>query len=356
MEHITELEYGMDFREPKYRKEVFLRFYEFHLKYKAHAGAVYYAIPELFKHLNCNEEQRLWILYLNGCTQNIVTTYILFKHFPDLNKINVTELELFINENWAKLFWDMDRRYVKTKTGEMVRNYRELVQGNQKQFFNNLMDDSKDSIYQNFYRVWHKVIKEFRFFGRLGTFSYLEYLRIGNLHLDCDSLFLSDISGSKSHRNGICKVFGRDNLDWTKQNPVKYTKADIEWAEARGLQLLKEARERINHKDITYFTLETTLCCFKGWFRKNRRYPNVYNDMFKSRIDWSEKRFPEEDVSIFWDIRKKNLPKHLRVEDNDRDVGVNPIKQNHFRNTGQVIMMDKDWDCFRNEYNEFLGG
>ena len=32
---------GLDFRLPKYRREVFLRFYEFHDKYKGHAGAVY---------------------------------------------------------------------------------------------------------------------------------------------------------------------------------------------------------------------------------------------------------------------------------------------------------------------------
>jgi hypothetical protein len=31
----TKLKYGMDFRKPKYRREVFLRFYEFHLKNKA---------------------------------------------------------------------------------------------------------------------------------------------------------------------------------------------------------------------------------------------------------------------------------------------------------------------------------
>jgi hypothetical protein len=42
----------MDFRNPKYRREVFLRFYEFHLKYKAHPGGVYIAFPYIQKYYN----------------------------------------------------------------------------------------------------------------------------------------------------------------------------------------------------------------------------------------------------------------------------------------------------------------
>ena len=38
---------GTDFRMQEYRREVFLRFYEFHLRYRSHAGAVYYVMPYL---------------------------------------------------------------------------------------------------------------------------------------------------------------------------------------------------------------------------------------------------------------------------------------------------------------------
>jgi len=30
------------------------------------------------------------------------------------------------------------------------------------------------------------------------------------------------------------------------------------------------------------------------------------------------------------------------------------MKQDHYRNTGQVIMMDKEWDCFKNNYNDYV--
>ena len=45
------------------------------------------------------------------------------------------------------------------------------------------------------------------------------------------------------------------------------------------------------------------------------------------------------------------LPAHLRIEDNENDLGLHAIKQNHYRQTGQVIMMDKEYPEYANDYN-----
>ena len=351
VEDVRELDVGMDFRRPEYRREVFMRFYEFHLKYKAHAGAIYYAFPYLFDYIDADKEQRLWIIYLNGCTQNIITTYFLFREFPDVHNINLSKLATFMDDNWKKLQWDMDRRYAKAKTVEMVENYKHLVRGGQQDYFAKYTGSS--CLYRNFRMLWEEVFSNYKYYGRLSTFSYLEYLRIGGVDIDCDELFIGDISGSKSHRNGICKVMGRDDYDWTNDNEVKYTDDNLIQIETWGAELLEEAHQRIDHPDVSYFTLETTLCCYKGWHRVNRRYPNVYNDMFAERIRWSENRTGDKDLEMFWRMRKEFLPKHLRLEDNPKDVGLKPTKQNHYRHTGEVIMMHKDWDCFQNSYNDF---
>ena len=195
-------------------------------------------------------------------------------------------------------------------------------------------------------------MNDFYTFGRLSTFSYLEYLRIAGVNIDCDSLFIYDISGSKSHRNGLCKVLGRDELDWNK-NSLKYSKRVLQWLEVEGKQLLQEAAARIKHKDVSYFTLESTLCCYKGWHRKNRRYPNVYNDMFWDRIVYAEKKWRRK-LNIFRECREDCLPVHLLIENNPYDCGLKPPKQNHYRKYGQVIMMDREWDCFQNQYNDYI--
>jgi len=351
---------GLDFRKPIYRKEVFLNFYEFHLKYKSHPGCVYYMIPALMEKLKIDIEGQYWFCYLNGVTQNICTTLILYKKFPNYKNINIKEMEKWHSKNWRKLDYDTDRRYQKGHLVKMVKNYKDTVGESQYWFFKNLVK-ANDNKHQSFDKIWDKVFNDFFMFGRLSTFSYLEYLNIKNLHIEPDNLFLDDISGSMSHRNGLCKVLGRDELDWHKSNKeihdkqVVHTEEIIEELKIFGGNLLQEAKERFKGKpfigDVNYFTLESTLCTFKAWFRVNRRYPNVYNDMMFSRIKKAEKNWGNE-FDILWKIRDENLPDYLLTEKDDNDPGFSKAKQNWFRHTGEVIMMDKEFAYFENNFNK----
>lgn len=357
---IQNLQKGMDFREPRYRREVFLRFYEYHLKYKTHPGGVYFALPWLAKKFNMDMETKLWTAFINGCSQNIVTTYLILQQFPSLKNIDLDKLDSWWHTTQdmftAGIGWDTDRKYFKRgKTGfpNCVRSYKQNVDkhGSQVDFFNSLTYTNDK--YKNFQNTWNHIRENVMSFGRLSAFSYLEYLRIQGVNIDCDNLFLEDIDGSRSHRNGLCKVLGRDDLDWHKQTLV-YEPETIEWLKREGELLLEDARARIDHEDVSYFTLESTLCCYKSWHRKDRRYPNVYMDMFHDRIKFAEKKWGIE-LDLFWKMREECLPTHLLIEKLENDIGLHPTKQNHYRETGQVIMMDKEWDCFENDFNNNRG-
>lgn len=346
---------GLDFREPRYRREVFLRFYEFHLRYRAHPGAVYYALPWLVR--GADDERALWAAFLNGNTQNIVTTSLVLERFPDVRALDERTLEAWVTTNYARLAFDTDRRYFKKRFVESVACYRKLLGGRTQAaaFGVHLGADPRE----NFRALWAWVSKAFVYFGRLSTFSYLEYLRIVGLPVECDSLFLDDLPGSKSHRNGLAKVLGRDDLDWHDSNPAgfagDYGADGFAWLEREGATLLAEARARAAGKpyaeDVGYFTLESALCTYKSWHRLNRRYPNVYNDLFHDRIRVAEAAWGRR-LETFWEARRAHLPVHLRLEDNPADCGVKPLKQNHYLRTGEVIMMDREWACFRNAFNE----
>lgn len=78
----------------------------------------------------------------------------------------------------------------------------------------------------------------------------------------------------------------------------------------------------------------------------------MYADLLHDRIKKAERDWPKKDFSVFWEARRQCLPAHLRLEDNPADVGAKPLKQNHYRLTGQVVMMWKDWPCFRNDFND----
>lgn len=353
-EEISELKVGMDFRRCEYRREVFLRFYEFHLEHRSHPGCVYYAMPWLAKKHKLDEEQKLWLAFINGNTQNIVTSWEVFKRFP--NPTNSPLLQKWFFENYRKLAWDTDRRYHKKDFIHSVSVYVDLVGSSQKSFFKQRGGASEK---ETFEKLWEVFRKEYYTFGRLSAFSYSEYLRIMGVPLDCPDLFLRDMSGSKSHRNGLAKVLGRDDLDWFRETGFEgdYTEEELLWLEEEAALLLREARERtklnkaIDPREVHYFTLESALCTYKSWHRENRRYANVYQDMFHDRIRYAESQWGKEAVAQFWDCREDCQPKHLLLEFCPEDPGLVPYKQNWYRKTGQPIMMSKRWPEFDNPFD-----
>jgi hypothetical protein len=358
MPEVTDLKYGMDFRKPEYRREVFQRMYEAHLTYKAHPGCVYFLFPYIANKCSMDIEQKLWFGFINGSSQHPPTTWMIWKQFPDLGKLDIGKFSTFFNDNYKRWGWDTDRRYHRKAFIASVECYRKHLRGgSQVDFWSDLTEDAHDE-YDRFRRCWKKVINEFYSFGRLSTFSYLEYLRIIGLNIDCDQLFMDDMDGSKSHRNGCAKVLGRDDLDWHDSTGFdgKYGPGQIEWLAHEAEVLLKEAKARFAGKpferDVSYFTLESVFCTYKSCFRKNRRYPGVYADMLYNRLKDSEKSWPQEDFSMFWEARRACLPKQWRLEDNPADPGLTPEKQNHFRNTGEMINLDFMWPCFKNNFND----
>jgi hypothetical protein len=250
----VQLSYGLDFRKPEYRREVFLRFYEFHLKFAIHPGCIYFVFPFLFKKYGWGAEQRLWFAFINGNTQNPLTSKIIFDEFPDFASLDLRRLDVWFNTNWPALAFDTDRRHHKKEFIRAVTGYKKLCEQSQTEYFATFM--GVDDPYDNFRSAWKEVRDKFHSFGRLSAFSYLEYVRVMRVgKIDCDQLFLEDMYGSKSHRNGLAIVLGRDDLDWHDSNPGfngKYTPAMLSWLKEQGALLLAEAKQRAKSKPWEY--------------------------------------------------------------------------------------------------------
>lgn len=339
-----ELEAGSDFREKRYRREVFQRFYSFHLKHRSHPGGVYYALPAMADAGNWDGEQRAWAAFLNGNTQNPVTTWLLMQAGSSPAKAD--DVLSFWRENYDLLSWDTDRRYHKSRLDQSFYGYLKLTEGGQCTYWGKPRD---------WYEAW-KAANDIPTMGRLSAWSYLEYLRILKVAdlPDSETLMLSDRSGSRSHRNGLCLVTGRDDWMWWDRNPGfngTYPRDVLRELEEEGVSLVAEARKRNpGNPDVGYLTLESALCTYKSWHRPNRRYPGVYNDLLYDRLKNAEARFgPRFDV--LWQARKDSLPEWMRLEDNPYDPGCVPGKQNWYLRTGEVIGMEKEWPCFVNGFS-----
>lgn len=350
-EGVTDLKAGMDFRRPEYRREVFLRFYEFHCRYGSHPGCVYYVIPYLRDELGWDDEAALWFAFLNGNTQNPVTSLIIHRRFPA--PVAPAVMQAWFAEHYDRLAFDTDRRHHKKALLTAVASYRDFLDGRSQV-------ERWADVAPHFAWTW-QAARAISTFGRLSAWSYLEYLRILGVGQDVDTLMLEDRDGSRSHRNGLAKVCGRDDLDWHDSNPEfdgRYTPQLVAWLAEEGESLLEEAQRRAAGEpwagDVTRFTLESTLCTYKGWHRPNRRYPNVYNDMLYGRLKSAEATWPGEDLGPIWRAREAALPEHLRLEASPHDPGCVPVKQNHYRESGQVVMMHRDWPCFANDLNDAI--
>lgn len=332
-----------DWREPRFRRDAFQRFYSFHLTYQSHPGMVYSMLPAIADAFDLDADGRAWLVWLNGNTQNVVSSLMLLEAAP--RPEDWKSAVDFWNDNFRKLEWDTDRRHQKSKFGEAtalwsVRDFNQTSPAYG--WFEASMGGWED--------VW-KFSKDQPYMGRLSAWSMMEYAKIlfPDDVPDMGSWLLEDKSGSQSHRNGLAFIRGYDSVYWDAD--VADMMGIVEELTTFADELLDEARARNPlHPDVSRLTMESALCTYKGWHKPNRRYPNCYADMMYNRIKKAETRF-DRSLDLLWKIRQNTLPDYLRLEDNPYDPGLVAVKQNHYLETGEPIMMHRDYEDMQNDFN-----
>ena len=215
------------------------------------------------------------------------------------------------NSEWDTLQFDTDRRYQKKDTVDAIKKYAHLVAEHKTQA---AMLSNK-----SYSELWALVRDNYLSFGRLSSFSYLEYVHLNGFGADCDDLLFEDKTGSRSHRNGMLFLLGQDHLVWDKRQPGSHDgsypdfKKMCNWLTAQAALFLKEFyTTRYPHQHVSQFTLESNLCTFKNHFF-GHRYPGIYADMAWDRIVWAEERGQAAHTEVFKEIRTA-LPDFLRAE------------------------------------------
>lgn len=334
----------VDWRASDRRREAFQRSYTFSLEYRNLPGMVYSMLPAIADAFDLDEDGRAWLAWLNGNTQNVVTSMILLEQAPRWQDWRVA-VDYF-GEHFKALEFDTDRRHQKTKFPEATEKW---IAG--------LMDDAEtpasawdfDSGKAAFgYAMQHPYM------GRISAWSYMEFVRILLPHVpDVDSWYLGE-SSSRSHRNALCMLAGYDDAwGWDREQaemPMILGIMDDLHEEAESLLEEAQGRNAVLDPDasrmegvamsmtnplVCRLTMESALCTFKSWHKPDRRYPNVYADMMYQRIKKAEARL-DRSLDMLWGIRLATLPEPLRLEDNPGDPGLSSVKQNWYRETGEI--------------------
>ena len=303
-----------DYRPEEYRGEYFDALYTLNLQHGIMPGCVYLYFPGLKHALGWDDETCLWFAFLNGMTQNPLTSLRLFEQIPEPpDVVQISKFSTWFDSNWSSLQFDTDRRYAKKDTVKAIVSYtRELANHGGSQVA--MLDGRK------YHDLWVLVENRFFTFGRLSTFSYLEYLTIFGHGTECIDLMFHDVSGSKSHRNGMLFLMGQDPLVHDKRAKNGFDGEYIDFFKMCGWLAKKAnerlARYRLENPDVPHanlFTFESQLCQFKNNFF-GRRYPGVYADMGYERLCWYHKHMGKDrHMELILDIRTA-LPDWLRLE------------------------------------------
>lgn len=313
-------------------RELFIRWYAWSTKYKDCDPSVWMT-NYLNKRYQHNDEERIWLCWLYGNTYYLPTSWVLKNEFPDYELATLDRITKWNNENYKRLRYQTDTKYNKGHLPVMFESYQKYFgKKSQRQVIESQFGDNEK---KNFDILWNSVNKEFHKFGRYTTWFYLQHLKhTAGIKIESTSLMLSDYSGSRSHRNGLC--FALNKKEWidTKLTPKEY-----DWLESQSEEILIEMKNRFPElsEQFDHFTLETCLCSFKKIFReKSSRYLGYYLDRQAEEImQVASDNWNGIEWNVLWQARKETIEKKL-----DKRSGIDNNKFGEYIKTNSIDRMN----------------
>lgn len=318
----------MDYRLAENRREAFVRWYAWSLKYDDCDPAVW-ATNYINKRYEHNVEQKLWLCWLYGNTYQLPTAWVLMNEFPDYELATVDRITQWNTTNYKRLRYQTDTKWNKGHLPTMFASYQQFIgSSTQRNRLESFYGDSEEA---NFDALWTSVKTSLHKFGRYSTWFYLQHLKhTAGVRINPTSLMLDDYDGSRSHRNGLLYALGQeDDMD------RKLTASEYANLESQAYELLCETKARFPElaSAVDYFTMETCLCSFKKIFReKHGRYLGYYLDRQSEEIVKAEgDGWYGIDWDVLWQSRDETIDLRL---DNRR--GIDKERFPNFIRTGRL--------------------
>jgi len=334
----------MDYRLNQNRREAFIRWYAWSLKYDDCDPAVW-ATNYLNNRYEHNDEQRLWLCWLYGNTYYLPTSWILMNEFPDYELATVDRITTWNTANYQRLRYQTDTKWNKGHLPTMFASYQEFVgDQTQREKLESYYGDTEEESFNN---MWSGIKTQLHKFGRYSTWFYLQHLKhTAGVLISPTTLMLDDYDGSRSHRNGLHLALGEDdNYD------KKLTAAEYVSLESQAKEILDETRARfpeLSH-NIDFFTMETCLCSYKKIFRERHgRYLGYYLDRQAEEImKVEEDGWHGIDWDVLWQSREETIDLRL-----DNKHGIDKEKFPNFLRSGKLENLE--W-MFDDEEPQMIG-
>lgn len=244
-----------------------------------------------------SEDERLWLAYLYGLTYSCTTAIRMFEAIPSAEDINMKVLKGFWRSEKSTLWFNPDKKYIKSNDQVIpaIASIRDLVQGCV--YFSNWLSIVSDG-FTDFRGLYRGILREWRFFGPMGAYLFMDalYGLCPRLYVDPDRL---DWKGSgKTVVEGMAHMMYLDELIESREFPLD--KFD------RVVGKLQ------SHTGKPKVLIESTLCAFRKYF-KGTRYLGYYADRMLEECHFVDSLKGVRYKPDVWELRK-SVPDPLRGE------------------------------------------
>ncbi len=302
------------------RRELFKQFYANSAQRKDIDPNVW-MLNYVIDRMEMNEQQVLWLCFLNAITYHAPTALLIWNEFPDLECAGIERLE----EWWTKdiqlrLPFQSDKLKQRRHLPETVASYKKMVGGDQVKYFNNLLSGTPE---ENFDVLWTKAFKPIRHFGRFSVWNWAQTLKqVAGYDIEPTTLFLGD-KDAESITHGACWVMGMEKqwaykVRWVDDITLKkkkwvheFTQLEKDFLEMSIRNIMEEIREEYPNILVDAFNVETMMCAFKKLFRqRDSRYVGYYLDRQRLDIDnTASKDWVGVEWKLLYDAREELLHK-----------------------------------------------
>lgn len=246
-----------------------------------------------------NMEQRYWLAFLYSTCYCGPTVFYIYNEFPDYENVDVGRLERWWNANKDKLFFQTDRKWIKSKDEfvMMFESYRNWCCGLTQERRWSLMNTGNPTF--SYDMAFNEASGIYQM-GRFSLFLYLEAVKVvTGFPMLPRSMRMRD---AESCRNGLAYAIGREDLN-NHEDGRNLSKSEQDFLQEEFDRLVGEMVQEDPKNNV--WNIETTLCAYKK-YRLGKRYIGYYLDRQLDEIRKMEKLVPEGvDWSVLYDYRRE---------------------------------------------------
>ena len=311
----------IDYRDPKFRKEGFDKFYQFHIETNDCSPDIA-AENWIADNLNFDFEKRCVMALFHGATYAGPCETMFADKFPVFKLEVLPDMIEFFEKNKKRLLFSPDCKYRKmvfpkflTSVGKSIEYYGTLGQYIKcKAEYGKVGPNSID----NYTNLQKACFEDWFHWGRMGHWSFSEALDRFAFPLEAPTMEFGP--GGKSHTSGWAFCMGLDHLVEKMNNDQELSKEQIDDLEKSANNYILTFANKNPNKLATFFTLETACCNYKRQ-NKGSRYGGCYIDEQYDEIMYMKELWKEYDW--LWDkyleARQHVFPLSLLFENFNKD-------------------------------------